>query len=75
MKDHWLLRPAFPCPLRGPPASLLQETSGFSNSHSIRSEGEARYHSNAVFFRSWRASKNCVRATFAESAFCWILVR
>jgi hypothetical protein len=35
----------------GPNTSHLQETPGFSNSHSIRPEGEPSNHSNAVFLR------------------------
>jgi hypothetical protein len=62
VKDPLLLLRLLPCPLCGSAASLLQETSGFSNSHSIRPEGEARHHSNAVFFTSfWRASENSVK--------------
>ena len=53
VKDRWLLRRAFPCLLSSPAASHLQETPSFSNSHSIRSEGEPSNHSNAVFFTSF----------------------
>jgi hypothetical protein len=37
--------------ISAPAASHLQETPDFSNSRSIRSEGEARHHSNAVFLQ------------------------
>jgi hypothetical protein len=56
VKDHWLLRRAFPCPFSGLTVSLLQETPGFSNTHSIRPEGEARHPSNAVYSANYLAN-------------------
>lgn len=53
-------------PSAGPAGSHLQETPGFGYSHSIRPEGEARHHSNAVFFTSFRPVSENVKARLRE---------
>jgi hypothetical protein len=70
VKDHWLLRRAFPCPFSGLTVSLLQETPGFSNGHSIRPKERLGITQMQYILQIiWRTSKDVVKAKFAEFDF------